>query len=79
MSYGQILSGFVDFHLGLNSIGLDSKGQSTLPEAQIPLLSNLDPQHPTARQIKSWVSIFSKPMPLEALIEWTSTAVANNG
>jgi len=71
----------LDFHLGAET-ALDwiPKVRARFPEAQIALLSNLDLQHPTARQIKSLgLPSFSKPMPLEALIEWTSTTVSNNG
>ena len=71
----------LDFHLGVET-ALDwiPRVRARFPEAQIALLSNLDLQHPNVRQIKALgLPSFSKPMPLEALIEWTSTTVANNG
>ena len=71
----------LDFHLGAET-ALDwiPKGQSTLPRSTDSLVVESDLQHPTARQIKSLgLPSFSKPMPLEALIEWTSTTVANKG
>ena len=64
----------LDFHLGAET-ALDwiTKVRARYPEAQIALLSNLDTGHSKARRIESLrVQSFSKPMPLEALIEWAS-------
>ena len=71
----------LDFHLGAET-ALDwiPKVRARFPEAQIALLSNLDLRHPNVQQIKALgLQSFFKPMPLEALIEWTSTTVSNKG
>ena len=70
----------LDFHLGAET-ALDwiPKISARFPEARIALLSNLDSEHPSVRQITSLdVQFFSKPMPLDTLGEWSSTTASKS-
>ena len=68
----------LDFHLGAET-ALDwiPKVSTRFPEARIALLSNLDSEHLSVRQIKSLgFQCFSKPMSLDTLREWSSTTAS---
>ena len=68
----------LDFHLGAQT-ALDwiPKVSARFQDARIAVLSNLDAEHPSVRQLKSrGFQSFSKPMSLDALREWTSTTAS---
>lgn len=68
----------LDFHLGAET-ALDwiPKVSERFQDARIALLSNLDTEHPSVRQLKSrGIQSFSKPMSSDTLSEWISTTAS---